>query len=64
MRILALGDIVSPLAVEELGKRLWSYRKQEKIDFVVANGENASRGNGLEADMARQILDYGVDVIT
>ncbi|MBE6717711.1 MAG: YmdB family metallophosphoesterase [Ruminococcaceae bacterium] len=64
MKILALGDIVSPLAVEELGKRLWSYRKQEKIDFVVANGENASRGNGLDAEMARQILDYGVDVIT
>ncbi len=64
MKILALGDIVSPLAVEELGKRLWSYRKNNKIDFVVANGENASRGNGLDTDSAKAILEYGVDVIT
>ena len=64
MRILALGDIVSPGAVEGLKTKLWSYRKQEKIDFTVANGENASKGNGLEADAAQQLLDYGVDVIT
>jgi len=64
MKILALGDIVSPNAVEEMGKRLWSFRKENKIDLVVANGENASRGNGLDADTAQKILDYGVDVIT
>lgn len=64
MKILALGDIVSPGAVEGLKTRLWDYRKREKIDFVVANGENASRGNGLEADAAQDLLDYGVDVIT
>ncbi len=64
MRILALGDIVSPMAVDGLKTKLWDYRKNEKIDFVVANGENASRGNGLEADAAQMLLDYGVDVIT
>ena len=64
MKILALGDIVSPGSVEGLKNMLWNYRKSEGIDFVVANGENASRGNGLEADAAQQLLDYGVDVIT
>jgi metallophosphoesterase (TIGR00282 family) len=64
MKILALGDIVGPKSVEELGKKLWNYRKENKIDFVVANGENASRGNGLDPDSAQSILDYGVDVIT
>lgn len=64
MKILALGDIVSPGAVEGLKNKLWEYRKTEKIDFVVANGENASRGNGIDADAAQTILDYGVDVIT
>lgn len=64
MKILALGDIVSPMAVEGLKTKLWDYRKNEKIDFVVANGENASKGNGLEADAAQALLDYGVDVIT
>lgn len=64
MKILALGDIVGPDTIEELGKRLWNFRKQNNIDFVVANGENASRGNGLDAESAKKILDYGVDVIT
>ncbi|MBQ6702682.1 MAG: YmdB family metallophosphoesterase [Clostridia bacterium] len=64
MKILALGDMVSPASVEGLKNMLWSYRKNNGIDFVVANGENASRGNGLEADAAQQLLDYGVDVIT
>lgn len=64
MRILALGDMVSPRSVEGLKTKLWAYRKEEKIDFVIANGENASKGNGLEADAAMQLIDYGVDVIT
>ena len=64
MKILALGDIVGPASVEELGKKLWPYRKENKIDFVVANGENASRGNGLDPDTAQAILNHGVDVIT
>lgn len=64
MRILALGDVVSPSAVERLKGELWSFRKKERIDFVIANGENASRGNGLEADAARELLDGGVDVLT
>ena len=64
MKILALGDIVGPETVEELGKRLWNFRKENKIDFVVANGENASRGNGLDAESAQRILDFGVDIIT
>ena len=64
MRVLALGDMVSPRSVEGLKTKLWTYRKEEKIDFVIANGENASKGNGLEADAAMQLIDYGVDVIT
>lgn len=64
MKILALGDMVSPGSIEGLRGRLWNFRKNEKIDFVVANGENASKGNGLEADAAQQMLDYGIDVIT
>ena len=64
MKILALGDIVSPNAVTEIGKRLWQFRKDNKIDFVVANGENASKGNGLDIDNAQLLLEYGIDVIT
>ncbi len=64
MRILALGDIVGPSAVSELNKKFWSYRKENKIDFTVANGENASVGNGITTSDAKTILESGVDVIT
>ncbi len=64
MRILALGDIVGPSTVSELNKKLWSYRKENKIDFTVANGENASVGNGITTADAKTILESGVDVIT
>ena len=64
MRILALGDIIAPAAVDFLAANLWEYRRREKIDFVVANGENASFLGGIGAEAAEKLLLGGVDVIT
>ena len=64
LRILALGDIVGPRSVEYLKKNLWKIRKYNKIDFVVANGENASDPNGIDKQTAETLFDSGVDVIT
>ncbi len=64
MRILALGDVVGKRAIEYLEKTLWEMRKRERIDFVIANGENASEIHGLSAQDAKRLLDCGADVIT
>ena len=64
MRILALGDIIAPVAVDFLASHLWDYRQREQIDFVVANGENASFLSGIGAGDADKLLLGGVDVIT
>lgn len=64
LKILALGDIVGPRSVEYLKKSLWKYRKNNQIDFVVANGENASEPNGIDKEGASALFDCGVDVIT
>ena len=40
------------------------YRSSNKIDFVIANGENAAGGAGITAKTANEILDSGVDAIT
>ena len=64
MRILALGDVVGSGAIDYLQKHLWEIRKRERIDFVIANGENASEIKGLCAKDARALLDTGIDVIT
>ena len=64
IRILALGDICGPRAVEYLRKSLWKYRSLNKIDLVIANGENASEPNGIDKQTAETLFDSGVDVIT
>lgn len=46
MRILAVGDIVGSVTVEYLEKALWQFRRANKIDFVIANGENAAEIRG------------------
>lgn len=64
MRILALGDVVGNRAVEYLRQRLWDVRSRERIDLVIANGENATDVRGVCAEDAKTLLDAGVDVVT
>ena len=64
MHILALGDIVGHVAIDYLAEKLWAFRSQNKIDFCVANGENATEIRGISAADAEKILDTGVDLIT
>lgn len=61
--ILAIGDICGQGAVDYLGRILRRVKEQEKIHFVVANGENAD-GVGLLPEQAEAIFRAGVDVIT
>lgn len=64
MRILALGDVVGQVAIEYLADKLWAFRSKEKIDFCVANGENATEIRGICAADAEALLGTGVDLIT
>jgi metallophosphoesterase (TIGR00282 family) len=64
MRILTLGDVVGHAAIDYLSRHLWDLRRAEKIDLVIANGENASDIRGICAADARALLDTGVDAIT
>ena len=63
VKILAVGDICGAPGLDYLAKVLRSYRKEQGIDFVVANGENANVV-GITPKQADQILHAGVDVIT
>ena len=64
MRILAIGDVVGSETVAYLRQKLWGIRKSERIDFVVANGENTSEIRGLSAKDATALADTGIDLIT
>ena len=64
IKILALGDVVGPRAVEYLERNLWRLRSRLGADFVIANGENSAEPNGIDKTSAKSLFDSGVDVIT
>lgn len=64
MRILAIGDVTSEGGVKHLEENLWRVRKEEKIDFCIVNGENASFITGASAEIADRIFMAGADCIT
>ncbi len=64
MKILASGDLVGDRAVSYLEERLWAVRRENGVDFVVANAENAAEIRGLNASQASRLLAAGVDAIT
>lgn len=64
MNILFIGDIVGKLGRKTLAHFLPSLIKQEKIDFVIANGENVTHGRGINKRHFLELKENGVDVIT
>ena len=64
MRILAVGDLIGESGVKKLKEILPKIKKEEKIDFVVTNGENSAGGMGITEKNFRDILDAGTNVIT
>jgi len=65
MNILILGDIVGPSGREALIKKLPNLIKKKKLDFVIANGENASDpGVGITKKNTEDFFNAGADVIT
>ena len=64
MNILAIGDVVASSGCRFLREKLPSLKKAEKIDLVIANGENSADGNGITPTSADYLLCSGVDIIT
>jgi 2',3'-cyclic-nucleotide 2'-phosphodiesterase len=64
MRLLFLGDVVGRSGRAIVAERLPRLRKDWKLDFVVANGENAAGGFGITEVIYEELIDAGADVIT
>jgi hypothetical protein len=64
MRILFLGDIVGVPGRKAVIRNLARIRDEKSLDFIFANGENASGGYGLKAKHAKELLKAGLDGIT
>ena len=64
MNILFLGDVVGNPGRRAIRSRLPSLRKELEVDVCIANGENAAAGLGINASIARELHQSGVDCIT
>ena len=64
MKVLFIGDIIGRPGRKIISERLSEITKQEGIDLVIANGENAAGGFGLTPEVCHEILAIGIDVIT
>jgi metallophosphoesterase (TIGR00282 family) len=59
-----IGDIVGRPGRKAIREILPRLVKSHKVDFVLANGENAAGGNGITWDIADELFSYGIDVLT
>lgn len=64
MNILCIGDVCGSVGTDYLMRTLPNLKREKKIDFVIANGENSADGNGIIPHSAERLFAAGVDVIT
>jgi len=63
-RILALGDVVGKPGRQALAGHLARWRQECRADFVIVNAENAAGGVGVTPEVAREMLELPIDVLT
>ena len=57
MRILFLGDVVGISGCSKIKSNLLDQIKKKKIDFVIANGENAAdEGVGITEEISNELF--------
>jgi hypothetical protein len=64
MKVLFIGDIVGQPGRDILCRRLGEIIDGECPDVVIANAENAAGGKGLTGQVAGELFDLGVHVLT
>lgn len=63
-RVLVLGDIVGRPGRQAIERVVPHLKAKFHVDLVIANGENAAGGAGIDAGTALDIKKFGVDIIT
>jgi hypothetical protein len=64
LNILFIGDIIGRTGRRAVENRLHNLVDAWNVDLVVANGENAAAGFGLTVNIAAELYDLGIDVLT
>ena len=64
MKIAFIGDIIGRPGRNHIKREIKKIRAEYNIDFVVANGENASHGFGITYENGEELLKCGIDVLS
>ncbi|MEE0509659.1 MAG: TIGR00282 family metallophosphoesterase [Peptococcaceae bacterium] len=64
MKILFIGDMVTPDSIEMASRCIRQLKKEQTIDLIIANGENIHTQNGLNLKQYQQLKNIGIDVVT
>ena len=64
MRFLCIGDVIGRTGRNALKHFLPEVVEKEKVDFIIANGENAAGGFGITKKVYDELIKLGIDVIT
>lgn len=64
MKVLYFGDIIGKNGVRSLEKFLITYLKENKIDFIFANGENLAGGKGITKKHFLEAKSIGIDGVS
>jgi len=64
LKILFIGDVCGRIGRQAVIKLLPQIKKEEKVDFVIANAENSAHGSGITENIIKELMEYGVDYMT
>ncbi len=64
MRLLFLGDLVGRTGRNAAIAQLPGLIEENRLDFVIVNGENAAGGFGITEEILKNVIDAGADVVT
>jgi metallophosphoesterase (TIGR00282 family) len=64
MKILMVGDIVGSPGRRAFARVATPMKTAGKVDFIVANAENAAGGKGITGAIAEELFAAGADVLT
>lgn len=64
MRVLVIGDIMGEPGRRAVGRAIPRLVSQRQIDVVIGNGENVAGGFGITPELAEELFEMGLAVIT
>jgi metallophosphoesterase (TIGR00282 family) len=63
-KILCIGDIIGKPGRKAVKHMVPKLRKEEGVDFVIANSDNVTSGMGINKENAHDLLACGIDIFT